>query len=336
MSQIKSIMDINTIKSILRENKLWTNKSLGQNFLVSEKALGKIVEAANLSKDDFVLEIGPGLGVLTDELARHAKLVLAVEKDYKLAEFLRKRFKSYKNVKIIHEDILRFSLISDRLPSIESSIVKGSLIEQRKTKNVADSVRQKTKNEAYKIVSNLPYNITSPVIKKFLEEDNRPTEMILMVQKEVAERLTAKPGSSDRGILTVMIEFYGKAEIIDMVNRNCFWPVPEVDSAIIKIVTKSYEKLQIVAKSCNLEKQPIETIGNHLQPFVTSFMRLVKIGFSQKRRQIHHPLASGLHLSKPEILDILKLAKIDPAKRAEDLNLDDWINLYEHYQKFLV
>lgn len=325
MSQIKSIMDINTIKSILRENKLWTNKSLGQNFLVSEKALRKIINAANLSKDDFVLEIGPGLGVLTDELAERAKLVLAVEKDYKLAEFLRKRFKSYKNVKIIHEDILRFSLISDRLPSIESSIVKGSLIEQRKTKNVADSVRQKTKNEAYKIVSNLPYNITSPVIKKFLEDENRPTEMILMVQKEVAERLTAKPGSSDRGILTVMIEFYGKAEIIDMVNRNCFWPVPEVDSAIIKIVTKSYEKLQKVA-----------TNRNHLQPFVTSFMRLIKIGFSQKRRQIHHPLASGLHLSKPEILDILKLAKIDPAKRAEDLNLDDWINLYEHYQKFLV
>jgi 16S rRNA (adenine1518-N6/adenine1519-N6)-dimethyltransferase len=276
-----NIVDRNSVISILKKDKFWAKKSCGQNFLVDKKVLDKVIKAANLSSSDSVLEIGPGLGVLTEELAQKAKLVLTIEKDYKLVEWLRKYFKGRKNVKIIHGDVLTYDL--------------------------------QTIDCIYKVVANLPYNITSPVIRKLLESKNRPSEMILMMQKEVANRLTAKPGSSDRGILTVMIELYGSAEIIDYVNGKSFFPIPDVDSAIIKIVVEEADK------SIN-------------DP--ASFMRLVKIGFSQKRRQIHHPLASGLHLSRPEILDILKKAEIMPNLRAEDLKIENWIKLYNKILEF--
>lgn len=277
------LTNIGTIKSILTKNNLWTKKNLGQNFLVSKNVLNRIVDSAKISDDDTVVEIGPGLGVLTEELSKNAKLVLAIEKDYDLVEFLRRRFKSHKNVKIIHGDVLTYDL---------ELMAYG-----------------------YKIVANLPYNITSPVIRKFLEAENKPSEMIIMVQKEVGERLVAKPSNSDRGILTVMIEFYGYAEIIDIVKRICFWPIPNVDSAIIKIILKQK----------NRGTEEPKNLGT-IDPI--SFMRLVKIGFSQKRRQIHHPLSSGLHLSKVEISDILKATNIEPTLRAEDLRLEDWKKLY--------
>lgn len=280
-----NLTDINIIKDVLKKNHLCTKKSLGQNFLISQNTLNKIIESAKLSQEDVVVEIGPGLGVLTEELARKAKLVLAIEKDYKLVEFLRKRFKSYKNVKIIYADILQFDNLA---------------IEQFNNS---------------KVVANLPYNITSPVIRKFLEAENRPSEMVLMVQKEVAERLTAAPGDSNRGITTLMVEFYGSAGIVEIIRRDCFWPVPKVDSAIVKITIKQ----------CNIKT--LEHLNIKIIDPI-SFMRIVKIGFSQKRRQIHHPLASGLHLSKGEISDILKEANISSVLRAEDLRLEDWVNLY--------
>jgi 16S rRNA (adenine1518-N6/adenine1519-N6)-dimethyltransferase len=143
-----------------------------------------------------------------------------------------------------------------------------------------------------------------------LETENRPQYLVLMLQKEVAERLSAKPGNSERGILTVMIELFGTSEIIDIVKKENFYPIPDVDSAIIKIILKNSAEIQ------NMEKINIDVL-----------MRLVKIGFSQKRRQIHHPLMAGLKLSKDEILDILKIAKINPKLRAEDLEIGDWVKL---------
>jgi len=277
------LTDNKTIKSILKDNNLWTKKSFGQNFLIDENVLEKIITASDLLKTDTVLEIGPGLGVLTEEIAKKVNLVLAVEKDFKLVEYLRKRFKSYKNIKIIHDNILTYNL---RLIAYD-----------------------------YKVVANLPYNITSPVIRKFLEAENMPSDMVLMVQKEVAERLTAKPGDSNRGILTIMMELYGGAEIIDIVNRDSFYPVPDVDSAIIKLKVES-------------GKLPALPVGRKVDE--KSFFRLVKIGFSQKRRKIHHPLSASLKLSKPEIFDILKEANIDPNLRAEDLKLEDWIKLAQN------
>lgn len=272
------LTDIYTIKSILRENRIRPNKSFGQNFLVDKNVFEKIIETADLSNDDFVLEIGPGIGGLTNLLAQKAKLVLAIEKDYDLVTLLRKQFKSQNNIKIIHADILRYDLgqIKDR----------------------------------YKVVANLPYQITSPCIRKFLTEENKPKEMILMVQREVAQRICAKPGTRERGFLTVLVEFFADAQIIENVDRTCFWPVPGVDSAILKISSK----YQVVS-------------SKQIDP--ESFFRLVKAGFSQKRRQIHNPLKANLHLSKDRIFDILKKAGIRPEMRAEELSLKEWVKLYK-------
>lgn len=270
---------VNIIKEILRRNNIWAKKSYGQNFLASHDVLNKIIKTAELSAEDVVLEIGPGLGILTEELAQRAKLVLAIEKDQKLVDFLRDKFKNQKNVKIIHADILTYDFIS-------------------------------LNPYSYKVVANLPYNITSPVIRKFFEAENPSSLMIFMVQKEVAERICALPGNSNRGILTVMTEFYSQAEIIDFISRDNFWPIPAVDSAIIKIKVKNSYKQTTV-----------------------TFFKLVKAGFSAKRRQIHNSLAGSLRLPKSDVLTILKEADIDSDLRAEDLKLSDWLNLYDKIKK---
>jgi len=273
--------DLNTIKGVFSSHNLRPKDFLGQNFLVDKVVLDEIIKSADIKSDDVIVEIGPGLGVLTQELAMRAKLVLAFEKDYDLCEYLRKYFKNAKNVKIVHQDILTYDL----------QLVEGK----------------------YKLVSNLPYNITSPVIRKFLDAENKPDEMVLMVQKEVAERLIAGPGNSDRGILTVMVELFSSAEIISLVSRESFWPVPKVDSAVIKL-------------KLNQKKLKIDT---------EALMKFIKFGFSQKRRQIHHPLAASLHLQSPEIKEILYRAKIDYNLRAEDLSIDDWIRLYKTFNASL-
>jgi len=279
------LTEINQLKQILQDNNIWPDKRMGQNFLISKSVLEKIIATADIKDTDTILEIGPGLGTLTYELGKTAKLVLGIEKDRKLVEFLRKRFKSAKNIKIVCEDILKYNY-------------------------------QPTTYD-YKVISNLPYNITSPVINKLLNLEHKPQEMVLMVQKEVAERLCAKPGNSDRGILTVIIEYFCDAEIIEIVPRNNFYPVPDVDSAIIKLTLKKINKLT--------KKQIDES----------SFFRFVKMGFGQKRRQIHHSLSAGLYLAKPQIFAILKSVNISHTKRAEELSLTDWINLYDETQKFL-
>ena len=283
--------NLDTIKSILKKNNLWPKKGFGQNFLVSRGQLEAIIKSADIKDSDTIVEIGPGLGVLTQELAKRAKLVLAIEADFKLVSYLRTYFKSAKNVKIIHQDALMYDL-----NQMQSD---------------------------FKLVSNLPYNITSPVIRKFLESQNiadlnidadqrginKLDSMVIMVQKEVAERLTAKPGSSDRGILTVMIELFGNAEIVEIVPRSDFWPSPDVDSAILKI--------SIVPPRFSVDQRLL--------------MKFVKVGFSQKRRQIHHPLAANFHLPTSEIKDILESVNIDPSNRAEDLTIEQWIGLYDKF-----
>lgn len=310
-------MNLSELKKILKENRLWAKKALGQNFLLDEKVLGKIVGAADLSSEDTVVEIGPGLGVLTEELGQRAKLVLAIEKDYDFVEWLRKRFKHFKNIKIIHDDILHFPISNIQYPI------------SKQTQNPNDQNSKQFNNltmqqcNHYKVVANLPYNITSPVIRKFLESGvggvgkalTSLSSMVLMVQKEVAERICAKSGNSERGMLTVMVEFYAQAEIIEIVDRSCFWPVPKVDSAILKLTPYTLPLI------------PQKNIDSKI------FFRIVKAGFSQKRRQIHHPLRASLHLEKPQIYDILKKTKIDPMLRAEDLSLEDWIRLYKIINK---
>ncbi len=251
-------------------------KYLGQHFLKNLAVLPLIIEAANLSKSDTVLEIGSGTGILTEELTKHAKEVYAVEKDFELIELLKKNVKA-KNLKIVHQDALFFS------PEFIGP---------------------------YKVVANIPYSITSPLIRKFIEHEPHPQLLVLMVQKEVAERITAKAGESARGLLTIIVEFYAMAKIVAQVPRGDFYPVPAVDSAVIKIVPK--EKLP--------ESEPKQ------------FFAIVKAGFAAKRQQIHNSLAATLRLPKDQVRDILKRSSIDPTKRAEDLTLDDWINLTKTFE----
>lgn len=246
-------------------------KQLGQNFLKNEEIADKIIKAASLTNQDLVIEVGPGTGMLTERLVKFTKEVWAIEKDFDLVTKLKKNI-SANNLKLIHQDALWFDL---------------SLLEK------------------YKVVANIPYNITSPLIRKFIEGENKPEMMVLMVQKEVAERICAKPGNSERGLLTLIVEYFSDAEILFEVSKKEFFPVPNVDSAVIKLKAKS-------------EKPKVK-------PEV--FFRIVKAGFSAKRRQIHNSLAATLRLSKEEVDTWLKKSQISKTSRAEDLSLDDWVNL---------
>lgn len=251
-----------TIKELLRKYNIKPSKRLGQNFLIDKSVLRKIIETANLSPRDTVLEIGPGLGILTIELAKRAKKVMAVEKDKKMCRILKEILRDYRNVKIINQDALSYEL-------------------------------QVT---SYKLIANLPYYITSPVIRKFLEAENPPKEMVLMVQKEVAQRIVAKPLRMN--LLAVAVQFYAKAEIVSYVRKKSFYPQPRVDSAIIKIVP-----------------QPIPKINTK------KFFQLVKTGFSSKRKM----LKNNLKINE----SILKKIRINPKARAENLSIPDWLSLYE-------
>jgi len=201
-----------TIKEILSKYSARPSKGLGQNFLIDKNVLKKIIGAADLNKNDVVLEVGPGIGTLTQELAKNAKKVIAVEKDKIMIKILGETLKDYKNIEIINGDILR-------ILNFKFSILNQNLISQFSN---------------YKVVSNIPYYLTSPLIRKFLESDNKPSEIILMVQKEVAQRICSKP--PDMSLLAVSVQFYADVKIISYVSKNCFWPSPKVDSAIIKII----------------------------------------------------------------------------------------------------
>jgi 16S rRNA (adenine1518-N6/adenine1519-N6)-dimethyltransferase len=259
----------------LRANQIWAKRTMGQNFLVDEQALAQIVAAADIQPTDTIVEIGPGLGVLTSELSKRAGKVFAIEKDDKFAEVLKTQYTS-SNVKIINQDALDFDPGSYQL-----------------------------KANSYKLVANIPYNITSLIIRKFLEEENRPEIIVLLVQKEVAERIIAEPG--DMSLLAVSVQFYAEAEIVAIVSKESFFPIPKVDSAIIKLKVKS-------------QKPKVQR---------REFFRLVKFGFAAKRKTLENNLSAGMHIKKDVARDIIKKAGFEAKVRAEDLSVEDWIRLFE-------
>lgn len=259
-------------------------KSLGQNFLINDSILPTIIKAAEIKPGDIVIEVGPGLGILTKALLDAGAKVFAVEKDFDLVAKLTQIFGNHKNLKIVHQDALWFDF---------------------------------SHFEKYKVVSNLPFNIASPIIRKFLESLNQPEIMVVMVQKEVAEKILAKPGNSERGILTLSVEFYGRAEMIQVVSKNSFRPQPKVDAAIIKIEPF---------------KAHLRNGGKQVESKL--FFRIVKAGFSSKRQQIHNSLAASLRMSKDEVEEWLEKSSIDPQKRAEDLSLEEWIKLISSFKDF--
>jgi 16S rRNA (adenine1518-N6/adenine1519-N6)-dimethyltransferase len=278
--------------SLLKRYEVHPNKRLGQNFLTSRIVLKKIIKAADLKPSDIVLEIGPGLGILTKELAKMVKKVVAVEKDRKLADVLKKELddSGIKNVKIIQGDILKIGNWKLKI------------------------------GNCYKVVANLPYYITSPVIRKFLETKNPPKEMVLMVQKEVAQRICPCPpklkerrrGKTPKmSILAVSVQFYAKPEIISYVSKKSFWPQPKVDSAILRITPL-----------INADRRLINA---------DLFFRIVKAGFSQPRKQLINNFSKSLELPRKEVETWLKRNKIQPSQRAETLTLKNWLDLANSY-----
>ena len=267
-------------------------KSLGQNFLKDQEILNKIIEAANLSADDLVIEVGPGTGALTEKLIQKAKKVIAIEIDNNLANELDSRLRGNDKIEIIHDDILKINL-PELLCNLQSTISNS------KEKNLS----YKLPITNYKVVANIPYYITSPIIQLFLENPCPPKEMILMVQKEVAERIVATPVKMS--LLAIGVQYYAECKILFKVSKNSFFPVPEVDSAVIKITPKiKYDKDES-----------------------KKFFRVARAGFCAKRKTLSNNLSSSFHLEKKEVDEKLKNTGINPASRAQELSIEDWKKL---------
>ena len=283
-------------RGLLRHFDLRVRKGLGQHFLIDEEVLKLITSAAELTPTDVVMEIGPGLGVLTKELARQAGWVVTVELDNKLATILKRTLASFDNVTIINKDIL--------------TIDPAALLQEQKVRfpPTIDSPFN------YKVVANLPYYITSPVLRHFLEASVKPETMVVMVQREVAEAIVAEPGRMS--LLSISVQFYGEPRIVSYVPARCFYPVPEVDSAILRVKLYPSPAVAVTDKA--------------------SFFELVRAGFTASRKQIANSLAQGLGLTKTEVLPLLEQAGIVPQRRAETLTLDEWARLWRVFTRVRV
>jgi len=273
---------IEETRRLLRQYDLRARKGLAQHFLTSRNILHKIVAAAELSSDDVVMEVGPGLGVLTRELVQQAGKVIAVELDDKLAAILQERLPGYQNLSVINRDIME--------------VEPEALLQE-----------QAPKRKNYKVVANLPYYITSAVVRHFLEATIKPELLVIMVQKEIAQAITAKPGKMS--LLAVSVQFYGKPKVITYVPAECFYPSPKVESAVLRI---------------DVYPKPAVAVGDN-----DSFFRLVRAGFTASRKQIANSLSQGLGLPKGDILPLLAKAGIETKRRSETLSLEEWAKLYQ-------
>lgn len=261
--------------AVLKRYGLRADKRLGQNFLQDPSALEKIANAAEILPDDCVLEIGPGLGSLTRYLAVSARQVAAVELDPDLLAPLKAVLTPYANVRIIQGDILDLS-ISD-------------LVDQT----------------GYIVAANIPYNITSAIIRHLLESEPKPRRIVLTIQKEVAERICAQPG--DLSLLALSVQVYGQPSIRAKIPAVSFHPIPNVDSAIIRI---------------DIYDQPLISAD-----MLEIFFKLTKAGFSQKRKTLRNSLSAGLHIKPADAESLLMSAGIDPMRRAETLSIEEWKQL---------
>jgi 16S rRNA (adenine1518-N6/adenine1519-N6)-dimethyltransferase len=263
--------------ALLKRYDLRAHKGLGQNFLQDPLALETIVSAAEIQRTDTVLEIGPGLGSLTRYLAVSAREVVAVELDEKLLSPLQTVLSPYQNIRLIHGDILK---LSPKDLNLESK---------------------------YIVVANIPYYITSAVIRHLLESESKPRRLVLTVHKEVAQRICAEPG--DMSLLALSVQVYGKPRIAASIPANAFFPAPKVDSAVL--IVDIYDSPRIKRE------------------YLNTFFKLIKAGFSQKRKTLRNSLSAGLHMSPPGAADLLTRANLDPQRRAETLSIEEWERLGE-------
>ncbi len=269
-------------KSLLGQFGLRAKKGLGQHFLVDGRVLKRIVAAAALTSEDTVIEVGPGLGVLTQELTQRARRVIAIEADSEMVSALGELAARSPNLTIIHGDVMR----TDPVPLLASTVASEVPV-------------------SYKVVANIPYYITSAVLRHFLEASCQPTLMVVMVQKEVGKAIVAQPG--DMSLLAISIQFYGKPSIVARVPARSFYPPPKVDSVILRI---------------DVYERPSVSV-----PSVRAFFDTVRAGFSAPRKQLRNSLAQGLGVTTPETADLLQRAEIDPRRRAETLSIQEWARL---------
>ena len=269
------------LKELVESHGFKFSKSLGQNFLIDGNIVKKIVRDAGITKDDYVLEVGPGVGTLTEELALNAKKVVAVEIDRSLLPILDITvLNRYDNIDVVHGDILEIDI--------------KTLIEE------------KLGGGPVKVVANLPYYVTTPIIARFLEEDLNVESLTIMVQKEVAQRMVSKQGSKVYGSLSVFVSFYSEPEILLTVPKSVFMPSPKIDSAVIRLNMK--ESLPDVDKK--------------------QFFKVVRASFSKRRKTILNALSSyGFTIEKDEIKGALEAAGIDPGSRAEQLSLEEFVKI---------
>ena len=274
------------IQKLCRAYNIRPLRECGQNFLISRDVLDDMVEAADLKKDDIILEVGPGFGTLTLELAKRVKKVIAVEQDKILIKALQENLKkeNINNVEIIEGNVLK-------LPTTRYQLLATN----------------------YRIVANLPYQITSRFLRQFLAEENKPQDMMLMVQKEVAERICAKPGQMS--LLAVSVQFYAKPEIVRVVSKDCFWPEPKVDSAIIKIALSSRK---------NKERADFDE---------KYFFKIVQNGFLHRRQKLVNNLSNAFRLDKNILQLQLKEMEIFENARAQELSMNQWIDLTKEILK---
>ena len=265
------------VMAVLKKERIFPSRKLGQNFLIDETILKKIIKISNRLNKDTVLAIGPAMEILTRQLAKKAKRVIAVEKDPKMVKILKKTLEGMNNVKIIFGDIL----------TIKPSALELDL------------------NSGNKIIANLPYSAAAPAIRRFLENfKTQFSEMTLLIQKEVAQRICAAPPRTN--LLAVSVQFYAKPKIMFFVPKESFFPQPKVDGAVIKIIP-------LKTKYCPL--------------FSGRFFKILKAGFSHPRKQILNNLSTELKLDKKTIRSLLLKNGISPEQRAESLKIKDWINL---------
>lgn len=270
-------------RSLLRRYGLRPRKALGQHFLVDRRYLGRIVSAARLRTDDVVVEIGPGLGVLTLALADRAAIVIAVEVDADMRAALADIVDDRANIEIVAADIL----------SVDTLELVGRVSQPRVGRN-----------EGLKVVANLPYYITSAVLKHFLESPIKPELMVVMVQREVAERIMAEPG--DLSLLALGVQLYAEPSRVASVPREAFYPRPKVDSTVLCIRVRARPSVELPA-------------GGEKQLF-----RVARAGFSQKRKQLRNSIAAGLAIERQACAEALEAARVDPTRRAQTLTLHEW------------
>ncbi len=263
---------------LLRLYRIYTRRSLGQNFLIDQTVLDRIVSAAKLNSDDLVVEIGAGTGELTEQLAERARRVLAIEIDPKLVQLLGDRFTDRDNVEIIQQDAT--------------------------TMDMADL----TGGETYRVIGNLPYSVASPILRTLLESSHPPTQILAMLQREVALRLVAPPGRYS--LLGISMLIYAEPELCFEVPATAFFPSPEVSSAVVRL---------------NVRASPL--VPDHRD----EFFRIVSAGFAHPRKQIHNSIPRVLWSAQNVIDDVLLEAKIDPQLRAQNLTIDDWIRLRNRF-----